>query len=61
MADYQDGRMIVEWADGDRGRYTVRQASDVREARLAPGVEVEGHRFVDLAPTDERVVFYVVE
>lgn len=61
MADYQEGQMIMVWENGDRERYTVRQANDIRSVRQAPGVEVEGHRFVDLAPSDERVVFYMVE
>jgi hypothetical protein len=61
MADYRDGQMILDWTDGGRETFTVRQATTLQSAREAPGEVVRGHRFVDVAPSDSRVVFYLVE
>jgi hypothetical protein len=61
MADYRDGQMILEWTDGGRQAFTVRRDTSLESAREAPGEVVRGHRFVDVAPSDSRVVFYVVE
>ncbi len=60
-ADYRDGQMILEWTDGGRQTFTVRQDTSIQSAREAPGEVVRGHRFVDVAPSGSGVVFYVVE
>lgn len=58
----QNGKDIVlEWSDGKRDTYLVRQATSAKAVYGAPGVEVRGHRYVDRSPSDAAVVYYVVE
>ena len=53
--------VVLEWADGGRETFTVRQASSARAVREAPGIQVRGRRFVDHSATDAPVVYYLVE
>jgi len=55
------GQVVLEWGDAAKQTYTVRQATTAKAVYSAPGVQVRGHRFVDTAPTDSPVVYYLVE
>ncbi len=59
---YQRGdEVVLEWNNGNRETYTVRQASSAARVHQAPGVEVQGHRYVDRSPSDAQIVYYLVE
>ena len=60
-AKYENGSMILEWEDGGRGIYKVRQAASLKELDRAPGIQVRGTRLVALPPSNEQVLFYRVE
>ena len=53
--------IVLEWTDGTKDSYTVRQATSAKAVYSAPGVEVKGHRYVDRSPSDAAVVYYLVE
>jgi hypothetical protein len=58
----QNGNEVVlEWSDGRKDAYLVRQATSARKVYSSPGVEVRGNRYVDRSPSDSAVVYYLVE
>lgn len=57
----QGSDVILEWADGGRRSYTLKQAQSARDVRNAPGIPVSGHRYVDRSPSDAAITYYVVE
>lgn len=55
-----NGSVVLEWENGG-GAHTVRRATDVRDLRTAPGVQVAGNRFEDRNLGASQVVLYVVD
>ncbi|HZE87950.1 MAG TPA: hypothetical protein VE404_00310 [Verrucomicrobiae bacterium] len=53
--------VVLEWSDGTKDAYVVRQATSAKSVYSAPGVEVKGHRYVDRSPSDAAVTYYLVE
>ncbi|MBI3447620.1 MAG: hypothetical protein HY049_01675 [Acidobacteria bacterium] len=53
--------IVLEWSDGTKDAYVVRQATSAKSVYSAPGVEVKGHRYVDRSPSDAAVTYYLVE
>jgi hypothetical protein len=57
----QGSDVILEWGDGGRRSYTLKQAQSARDVRNAPGIPVSGHRYVDRSPSDAHITYYLVE
>jgi hypothetical protein len=57
------GQVVLTWKDGNQPRRVVKATSREQLAHLSqlPSETVSGERWVDSHPSDEAVVYYIVE
>jgi hypothetical protein len=61
VASQRGDAVLLEWTDGGRDVFTVRRSDSPRAVYDAPGVKVQGHRYVDRSASSSPIVYYLVE